>query len=569
MGRHGHPIIQGIDLEIAPGTFVGIIGESGAGKSTLLRALSIHLGKKGDHGDLLLGHSEGWSLVEGETHDAYLDRLGFVPQEDHFIEGLTAEETLIDACTFAGVSASETAKRSRALFRSVGLPEEIRGNPIGTLSGGQKRRLSIARALASAPEILMLDEPTSGLDLPVAQEIMDMLANLCRGDGITIVCTSHLPSTLKVCDRVLLMSAKGSSEGGTVIADHDAASFRAALDSDETGAAVYVRRTELSQSRSIRADSLPLVPMPEPDADHRKLGHFQAIFCRSWNSWRRDWSNVFVFVGQPVILALIIILTQSLHRVYAGEFIDFFLTVAALWIGMSLCIRDFVSERELYALDELTGLSNMAFFWAKICYASALAVVGVLVLCVVAHLGVWGADKCFDLQYAREDFTIWHFMWRFVILAITGISGALIGLILSLVASTERAAISLMPLALLPQDVFSRFACGFASKPASKLDPEKTFPFHSLTHWNDREYSPDLSSIVLDWINFIATLPMTTRHASWSLESLTDSLTTEGFEFSRFHWVDFAFLVVLVMIQIFVVYVVFRLKANNCLLRIR
>ena len=146
-------------------------------------------------------------------------------------------------------------------------------------------------------------------------------------------------------------------------------------------------------------------------------------------------------------------------------------------------------------------------------------------------------------------------MPRLIILGVTGLSGTMIGLLLSLLSRSERAAISFMPLALLPQVVFSAFACGYATRP----DREHVFPFHALLQRSDE------SASFLDWANYLASLLMSTRHANWSL----DSLTADGFEWSKFHWPDFGALWVVLAVLAGLVCLAFFTTANRAILRIR
>ena len=151
------PIIQGIDVTIQPGNLVGIIGKSGAGKSTLLRSLGVRLPdrRNGDSGELYLQHDGRQTKVVPANHEYLLHVMSFVPQGDLFVEELTVSETLFQACVYAGKAKDTIATRVGELMAAVGLADELKNKRIHHLSGGQTRRLSIARALACDPGILL------------------------------------------------------------------------------------------------------------------------------------------------------------------------------------------------------------------------------------------------------------------------------------------------------------------------------------------------------------------------------------------------------------------------------
>ncbi len=179
IGYRGEPILTGIDLEVAPGDFLAMVGPNGGGKTTVLRSL--------------LG---ALRLVWGKRVQPRPLRVGYVPQRDHVdtIWPLTAEEVVImGRYRTMGVlrrpgGADRQAVR-RALER-VGIAQ-LADRPYGELSGGQRQRTLIARALAADPELLAFDEPTNGMDPAAELETMDVLRRLHEGGKRAIVMVSH------------------------------------------------------------------------------------------------------------------------------------------------------------------------------------------------------------------------------------------------------------------------------------------------------------------------------------------------------------------------------------------
>ena len=204
-------ILDHLSLHLEAGSLTGLIGPSGAGKTTLLRTLGLRppSKKNKDLGIVSIIAGTEATRISGANHQSLLEILSYVPQQDLFPDYAKVGEVLEEALIFSGHDASPLS-----ILESVNLSKDFLGKTVSQLSGGERRRLSLARALCSGPRILLLDEPTSGLDLPVAYEVMQLLRGLCDRHKLTIVVTSHLPGTLAVCDRVLVMEKGGRAESG-------------------------------------------------------------------------------------------------------------------------------------------------------------------------------------------------------------------------------------------------------------------------------------------------------------------------------------------------------------------
>ena len=152
----GNAILNDLSLHVEAGSLVGLIGPSGAGKTTLLRTLGLRppSRKNGDLGIVSIIEGDKATRISGRNHQSLLEILSYVPQEDLFPESAKVREILEEALTFSGHDADPVA-----ILKSVGLTGDFLKKPVGGISGGEKRRLSLARALCSAPRILLLDEP--------------------------------------------------------------------------------------------------------------------------------------------------------------------------------------------------------------------------------------------------------------------------------------------------------------------------------------------------------------------------------------------------------------------------
>ena len=196
--RYGsRQVVDGVSFTIAAGEFCGILGPNGAGKTTTLRMLVGNTPLDG-------GSLRVLGLPIPAAARAMRRRIGIVPQTDNLDLDFTAAENLRVYGRYFGLSGAELDARIPELLRLAAL-EDRADSPIRHLSGGMKRRLSIARALINRPELLILDEPTTGLDPQVRQNLWQILRQL-RKDGLTIILTTHyLDEAERLCSRIILM----------------------------------------------------------------------------------------------------------------------------------------------------------------------------------------------------------------------------------------------------------------------------------------------------------------------------------------------------------------------------
>ncbi|MDO8121339.1 ABC transporter ATP-binding protein [Isoptericola sp. b490] len=189
--------VAGIDLEVAPGESFGLLGPNGAGKSTTMRMIGAVSTRTG--GDLqVLG-------LDPDTHGPEIrSQLGVVPQEDNLDTELRVRDNLIVYGRYFGIPRAVCARRADELLAFAQLEDKARSK-VDDLSGGMKRRLTIARALVNEPRVLMLDEPTTGLDPQARHVLWDRLFRL-KERGTTLVLTTHyMDEAEQLCDRLVVV----------------------------------------------------------------------------------------------------------------------------------------------------------------------------------------------------------------------------------------------------------------------------------------------------------------------------------------------------------------------------
>jgi ABC-2 type transport system ATP-binding protein len=194
----GIQAVKEIDFEVAPGEVFGLLGPNGAGKSTTIGMLTT-----------TIAPSSGTAWLAG--HDVALEPLlarsvsSVVFQEAVIDRGLSGRTNLDLHARLWGLPAGDAEMRIPELSAAVGI-DDLLGRPVGSYSGGERRRLEIARALVSKPRVLFLDEPTVGLDPRIRHELLDVISGLREREEMTIVLTTHyLEEAQRLCDRVAIM----------------------------------------------------------------------------------------------------------------------------------------------------------------------------------------------------------------------------------------------------------------------------------------------------------------------------------------------------------------------------
>ena len=208
------PALHPCDLHIGRGEVFSLIGHSGAGKSTLLRLLNR---LEQPSGGRIVIDGEDVTALDSQGLRRFRQRLGMIFQHFNLLSSKTVAENVGMPLQLAGeLSRRAIAQRVDELLQRVGLAEQAHKYP-AQLSGGQKQRVGIARALATAPKILLCDEATSALDPQTTGQVLQLLAELNRELGLTIVLITHEMDVIRrVCDRVAVMDAGRIVEQGAV-----------------------------------------------------------------------------------------------------------------------------------------------------------------------------------------------------------------------------------------------------------------------------------------------------------------------------------------------------------------
>ncbi len=193
-------VLRGVDMTIAPGEIVALLGPSGSGKSTLLQAVGLLEG--GYEGSIrLAGVEAAQESNDGRTR-LRREKLGFVYQFHHLLPDFTALENVVIPQLILGSSEQEARDRARALLGSLGLGERLDHRP-SALSGGEQQRVAVARALANRPALVLADEPTGNLDERTADVVLDEFVRLVRDQGSAALIATHNERLAGRMDRMI------------------------------------------------------------------------------------------------------------------------------------------------------------------------------------------------------------------------------------------------------------------------------------------------------------------------------------------------------------------------------
>ena len=200
MGAEVIEALKGVDLEIRSGEYLSIMGPSGSGKSTLFNMIGGL--DKPSGGQVYIDDVDMAQLDAYELAWLRCRKIGYIFQTFNLIPVMTALENVKLPMVFAGLNNDEAHEKSAALLARVGLGERLFHKP-SELSGGQQQRVAIARAMANDPAIILADEPTGNLDLATGKEIIELLKDLQRANGVTIISATHDMKMLDASDRIV------------------------------------------------------------------------------------------------------------------------------------------------------------------------------------------------------------------------------------------------------------------------------------------------------------------------------------------------------------------------------
>jgi len=193
-------VLRGVNLDIAPGEIVALLGPSGSGKSTMLQAVGLLEG--GFEGSIHIAGEAAENLPSDGRTRVRREHLGFVYQFHHLLPDFNATENVVMPQMVAGTSEVQAKQRAESLLQSLGLGHRLTHRP-SQLSGGEQQRVAVARALANRPTLVLADEPTGNLDEATSDAVLAQFLELVRGEGSAALVATHNERLASRMDRVV------------------------------------------------------------------------------------------------------------------------------------------------------------------------------------------------------------------------------------------------------------------------------------------------------------------------------------------------------------------------------
>ena len=508
--RGGRRLLGPLSLRIEANQFTAILGPSGVGKSLLVNAIAGTLGDPHGGEIRIDGH-----LLDHDDPELCPVAVGIVSQQDLVFPKLSVTENLRSAAIIR-LPQADARQREQALAAALKMVDLTghQDDRVEKLSGGQRRRVSIAIELLRRPQLLILDEPTSGLDPATEARLMGVLRRVAQ-QGITVLCTTHTLDTLHYFDHVVALSLAGEQQRpyGSLAYNGPTVRIYPAFNVSD-GADLYDRLMvgdhRLDEPDEAAARTSPLTaggeptvelrPHVPPPADRLVSGTFveQAWVTaeRLLLTLLRDRTALILLFVQPVALAFLVVFTQQSQT--KSIYINFFLIIAALWLGMSTTVRELVRYRQHYARDRLAGLIPDSFLAGNLTHAVACCIIHATLLAASAYL--------FRFWMIRDPSILGYFSGlplQWFVLLVAAMGGSVVGLMISAWAPSERVAVSLLPLAILPQMLISRVAYGDSEGLWQEQGTD--LPLRLVTN---------IPRNLQDFLVYVASLPMISRPAT-------------------------------------------------------
>jgi ABC transport system ATP-binding/permease protein len=440
-----------VSFTAKPGTLTAVIGPSGAGKSTLVKLVGGAMPRSA-------------GLVAFDGHDVHAEyasmrsRIGMVPQDDVVHRQLTVEQALNFAAELR-LPPDTTADDRRQVVQRVLDELELaphKDTRVDKLSGGQRKRASVAMELLTGPSLLILDEPTSGLDPALDRQVMTMLRRLADAGRVVIVVT-HSLTYVGMCDQILLLAPGGKTayadppaQIGSAMGSTDWADIFARVSTDPDGAhRAYLSRHPPSPRRlSPTAGAAPLGTPPRT-SPWRQVMTLVRRQTRLITSDRGYFAFLAVLPFVLGVLSLVVSGTTGLGAAGATEEpidILILLDIGAVFLGTALTVRDLVGERMIFHRERAVGLSASAYLIAKVIVYSIAALIGTAVMVAIMTIGKGTPSH----GGALLGHGVVHGVLELYLgLALTAITSAMVGLALSSLARSGEQVLPMLVVTIM------------------------------------------------------------------------------------------------------------------------
>ncbi|MDE6024783.1 MAG: FHA domain-containing protein [Lachnospiraceae bacterium] len=443
-------ILDKVDCSIGANEFVAIIGGSGAGKTTLMTAMS---GFDTDiTGDV---YCNGINLRE--NFQTLKNVIGFVPQQDIIYENITLKKMLYYTAKLKmpeDTSKQEIEERIHDVLEMVELLEH-QDTYIRRLSGGQKKRASIAVELLANPGLFFLDEPTSGLDPGTEQHLMNTLSKLSKEQEKTIIMVTHTTNNLHLCDKVIIMGYGGrlcycgSPDGIKDFFNTD--DIVQVYDMITADTKSWEARFKSSGINKLGSDTGSSAGKEIKTKKVSNINQLSVLIRRYVTLIKNDIERLIMIFVQPVLIGLLMALVAEngiYDKMFETRSILFALMSAGIWMGLFNTIQEIYKERVILKREYMANLKLPLYMLSKYIVQALIAVIQSCIL-VATFVIIEGAPKCAGVVIGNP--TVEMIVTIFVTIYVS----AGFGLLISAISKNGDRAMSIAPFILIIQLLFS------------------------------------------------------------------------------------------------------------------
>ena len=419
------------DLSIPSKSLIAIMGPSGCGKSTLLKTLN------GD-APATSGKVFLFNLELISNYNYLKTQIGYVPQDDIVHKELKVYECLYYTAKLRldNVSDIEINQKIDQILKELNI-YEIKNNLVGEISGGQRKRVSIAVELLTDPLLLFLDEPTSPLDPQTVEDFLDILKRLAD-KGTTVIMVTHKPEDLAYMDEVIFMA-----EGGNLVYYGDTNRFKEYFEV-ENAVSVFSKISGTSSKHWIDKYKTPRIEESTTTSssfntiksDKSFLSQLFWLTSRYFKIKTNDKTNsLYLLIQAPIIACLICLIFNDIY-----SSVPFITAISAIWFGTNNAAREIVGEASIYKRERMYNLNILPYILSKFSVLSFFSIIQSAIFVFILYLK-------FNNSFIELKNPLNAFYW----MSFISISSTFLGLFLSSVMSTTEKVMTIVPVVLMPQ----------------------------------------------------------------------------------------------------------------------
>jgi len=534
---NGVKALNKMDLAIPSKSITAIMGPSGCGKSTLLKVLN------GDttpsKGKVFVFNQELFSNWE------YLKtQIGYVPQDDIVHKQLTVRQCLFFTAKLRleNLNKNDIEKKIDQVLDDLNILDK-KNNLISNLSGGQRKRVSIAVELITDPLILFLDEPTSPLDPQTVDGFLEIMKNLSE-KGTTVIMVTHKPEDLDYMDEVIFMS-----NGGSIVYYGDSKKYKEYFNV-KTAVSVFLQISGKNAQAWVEKYMNPRPLSKSSDFSVIKKSSSTSMVKQFFWLTRRylriktnDRMNSLLMIAQaPIIAILICIIFNKVTSI-----VLFLISISAIWLGMQNAAREIVSEYPIYKRERMYNLNIFSYIFSKISVLSIFSI-------IQSFIFIFLLTIFYNGNVVPLNKPIILFFWMFLL----SVTSTFMGLLLSSSVKTTERAMTILPLILLPQIMLS----GVITQVNNLL--VEFLSYFTVSRWgvegfhiiqkNMIQYLSSLNNQVIDTRVDAHNLLLNSYHDSYANQDIFGSLTGT---------LALDFIIIIIMITFMIVAIFISMKYKD------